>query len=110
MSGDYVPVGVDYCTVHDGIRNEDESVCDFAKDDEEYGDDGEPRPCVLHQLAYRRPRTFAEVVATQDALADRFEQAEPLTDAEWKAYAEACGFDPGSEAPAPGTTRKDAEG
>lgn len=27
------PVGVDYCTAHSGVRNEDEAGCDFADED-----------------------------------------------------------------------------
>ena len=44
------PVGVDYCTLHDGIRNEDDHWCDFHDDDPEEGPDGEPRQCVLVPL------------------------------------------------------------
>jgi hypothetical protein len=46
-------VGVDYCTLHHGIRNEDEHSCDFRDDDQESGDDGEPRECVLVDLIQR---------------------------------------------------------
>ena len=46
-------VGVDYCTLHHGIRNEDEHSCDFRDDDQESGDDGEPRECVLVELIPR---------------------------------------------------------
>ena len=48
-------VGVDYCTLHHGIRNEDEHSCDFRDDDQESGDDGEPRECVLVELIPRPP-------------------------------------------------------
>ena len=47
---DTEPVGVDYCTLHHGIHNEDEHSCDFRDDDQETGDDGEPRECVLVPL------------------------------------------------------------
>lgn len=62
-------VGVDYCTLHHGIRNEDAHRCDMADDDlnPEYvfttgqesvsypnaGPDGEPRECVLVELIPR---------------------------------------------------------
>jgi hypothetical protein len=51
------PVGVDYCTLHDGIRNEDDHWCDFHDDDPEEGPDGEPRQCVLVPLV---PMTYRE--------------------------------------------------
>jgi hypothetical protein len=44
------PVGVDYCTLHGGTRNEDDHWCDFHDDDPEEGPDGEPRQCVLVPL------------------------------------------------------------
>ena len=52
-------VGVDYCTLHHGIRNEDEHSCDFRDDDQESGDDGEPRECVLVELIPRPPLAAA---------------------------------------------------
>lgn len=39
-------VSIDYCTVHDGIREEDDEVCDFSVDDDE------ERDCVLWPLGY----------------------------------------------------------
>jgi hypothetical protein len=57
-----VNAGVDYCTVHNGIRNEDEAACDFAKhdlddpalklDDLDAEDQREPRECVLRPMFY----------------------------------------------------------
>ena len=67
-SGDFVPVGASYCTVHEGLMNEDDERCDFAVSDIETGDTlhevdedgedfdtGEPRPCEGHQLYMREP-------------------------------------------------------
>lgn len=48
----WVEAGPDYCTVHNGVREEDEHRCDFAEDDDRCGPDGEPRPCRLHPLVY----------------------------------------------------------
>lgn len=52
--------GVYYCSRHDGIANEDERRCDFGRDphpfgpegEDEFDEDGEPRPCVLHPCYY----------------------------------------------------------
>lgn len=41
-----VAAGVDYCTTHAGVRNEDESRCDFADDLEV------DAPCRLRPLFY----------------------------------------------------------
>lgn len=62
----FVEVGASYCTVHDGLMNEDDDRCDFAVGDIETGDThieededgepfdtGEPRPCEGHQLYMR---------------------------------------------------------
>jgi|JI9StandDraft_2_1071091.scaffolds.fasta_scaffold87583_1 hypothetical protein len=60
-------VGVDYCTVHCGNRNEDEHRCDFAENDlytSDAKEDGEPRDCVLKPLFYHRPPTPEEVDST----------------------------------------------
>lgn len=46
---DRKPAAVDYCTVHEGIRNEDAYYCDFAEDDEK------DRECELHECFYRDP-------------------------------------------------------
>lgn len=45
--------GLGYCTVHDGVIESDTDVCDFAADDDELTDDGEPRDCVRAPLLYR---------------------------------------------------------
>jgi len=58
-------VGVDYCTLHHGIRNEDEHSCDFRDDDQESGDDGEPRECVLVELI-QRPSLDAVAEGAED--------------------------------------------
>jgi hypothetical protein len=50
--------GRDYCTVHDGIRNEgDSGPCDLAWDDNQPSDNSEPRECVLHPLYYDATKT-----------------------------------------------------
>lgn len=49
----YEQVGIDYCLVHLGTRNEDESgACSWAHRDEEPQRNGEPRPCHLVPLLY----------------------------------------------------------
>lgn len=48
-------VGVDYCLVHDGIRNEDDHRCDFAAHDDECDEDGEPRACRLVPMYHDIP-------------------------------------------------------
>ncbi len=59
-------VGVDYCTLHHGIRNEDEHSCDFRGDDQESGDDGEPRECVLVELIPRPSLAAAVAEGAED--------------------------------------------
>lgn len=39
--------GLNYCPVHAGMANEDESSCDFSKDNLDLDEDGEPRECLL---------------------------------------------------------------
>lgn len=54
-TGEYVSVGVDYCTVHHGIRNEDEDRCDFGELEaweSRYGTADEPDECDLKPLVY----------------------------------------------------------
>lgn len=73
-----VSVGVDYCTVHDGIRNEDDHRCDMAKDDLDLmrwktiakTADGEPRPCVLHELSYAAPDETAMLIKPDHEVVD----------------------------------------
>jgi hypothetical protein len=51
-----VPVGVFYCIAHEGVANEDDYRCDFAKHDDAETEDEEPRPCDFRQcLVDRRP-------------------------------------------------------
>jgi hypothetical protein len=47
QSAEYVPVGVRYCVVHDGLMEEDMSRCDNAEppNDED---------CDLRELVYKR--------------------------------------------------------
>ncbi len=49
-----VPVaGVQWCSLHHGVRNEDSDTCDAADWlNEDVDEDGEPLPCVLHDLCY----------------------------------------------------------
>ena len=42
-----VSVGVDYCLVHLGLRNEDDHGCDYAR-----WDDEQEAPCQLRPLFY----------------------------------------------------------
>lgn len=62
ITGNEELVGVSYCTVHAGIRNDgDSGVCDNATDDLddmrdgrlEETKDGEPRPCDFYDTYYR---------------------------------------------------------
>lgn len=41
-------LGIDWCTKHDGIRNEDETQCDYAAADDE---------CDLYELFYRKAKS-----------------------------------------------------
>lgn len=44
--------GVGYCTVHDGVVEVDADLCDRVGDDDQPGEDGEPRPCDIRPLFY----------------------------------------------------------
>lgn len=49
-----VKVGVRYCLTHDGVANEDDYACDFARSDADWlGDD--PKGCRFREL-YRKVR------------------------------------------------------
>lgn len=52
-NADMVAVGVDYCTKHHGIRNEDEHFCDMRMEWSDTTDTDDP--CDLHQLYYLSP-------------------------------------------------------
>ena len=52
-------LGVDWCVLHHGVRNEDSDRCDvFDWDDSDdmLDEDGEYLPCDLRPLAYREAR------------------------------------------------------
>lgn len=76
LRAERVSVGVDYCTVHDGLRNEDGHGCDWAVHDltdktlDLSATDGEPRECVLVPLTYDRADVPlpVETVAVGDSL------------------------------------------
>lgn len=59
-SNELVLAGVDYCTRHDGIRNEDAHRCDMTDnlhprfDPNDFDDDGELLPCMLRPMYYRK--------------------------------------------------------
>lgn len=43
----FTKVGVRYCVLHDGVANEDDASCDFARHDD-------TRACRFRQLGYQR--------------------------------------------------------
>lgn len=52
-------LGVDWCVLHHGVRNEDWDRCDafdWADGDDMLDEDGEYLPCDLRPLAYREAR------------------------------------------------------
>ena len=52
-------LGVDWCVLHHGVRNEDSDRCDafdWADGDDMLDEDGEYLPCDLRPLAYREAR------------------------------------------------------
>ena len=65
------PVGVYYCTVHEGVMNEDEDVCDFARMDARmfpYEVDEDERPCNRLQLAFRKKKRRGFLRRTLDIM------------------------------------------
>lgn len=45
MTSDLIEAGIDYCPVHEGLREADQAECDYADDSKE--------PCDLRPLLYR---------------------------------------------------------